>query len=1004
MTKDELLNYIERNCPGLSGFLNSTEPEISERLLEIIADSRSSQQSAARMDDLFQSVDGKVMETILSDKDKVSDFVKTMASSRYMFSVLNRYPYLAKTIFCEDQGLIKSDREIMENTLRERIESITKEKDFMREIRVFKEEQFLRIGRLDLTSRLGPVEIMEELSNLAAACIQVAMEFHTRRLNTKYGTPPGIGPGMGLVAMGMGKLSGRELNFSSDVDLIFLCAHHEGRTDGIQPVPTTRYFEELVQRVTKSLSDVTEHGFVFRVDLRLRPEGEKGELAPSAENAIGYYLSWGRTWERAALTRAVPIAGDLNLGHAFLKAVEPFIYRRHLDYSTLEDMREIKKSIQSQLKRKPGINIKLGQGGIREIEFFVQALQLINGGKIPQARHPGTVKSLELLSQYGLIEDQTAKDLLEAYLFFRNIEHKIQINYQLQTHEIPKDAEQQAELAERLGYGPNGLESFLDDLEAKRRLVEDLFVSLFHYADEAGLDNISSNVSRLCSSIEDAETSREILEEAGFSDTERSYCLIKSLIEPSQRIWLTDKGKAMLEKLAPLLVDELIKSPEPDEALHSLDRYIDSLKGSSAYLATFLENPPTARYLVYILGQSRFFADMLVKYPQAIDSLISRYSNEPPKERSTLVQELRLRLASADSYETELDILRQFKHEEALRIGVKHLSEEILSTTARWLVTELAEACLEIAVDIAKLEMERKFGAFDFFEHLPFVIVGMGKVGGQEMSYLSDLDIIFVFDPPSENIGAMSSWEWFARLANRVISILSAPTSQGTAYEIDTRLRPSGNQGPLVSKLESFREYHRTESKLWEKQALIKARPLTGPPGLLDQVTDIITDCILQARLDEESKAEMLRLRKRMELELADEDIMHVDLKTGHGGLVDVEFLVQANILENANEGPDLICQNTLEALEVQYQAGILDSETFHTLSSGYRFLSDLVDMLRLKEQRSVNRLTFQGPALKGISRRMGFGPNGSAEFIEEYFSVTRSIRKCYNKVFNIDY
>jgi glutamate-ammonia-ligase adenylyltransferase len=910
---------------------------------------------------------------------------------------------LAQEVFLNPDSLKKWGRVAMEKALGDLVAPLTKEQDLMGELREFKERQFLRIGRLDLTGKLGPVDVMEEISDLAAACVQTALEWHSKRLRAKYGAPAGIGDGYGLVVLGMGKLAGRELNFSSDVDLIFICAHHEGRTQGPNPVSTRRFFEELAQSVRKSLSEVTERGFVFRVDLRLRPEGEKGELVPSAQNAIGYYLSWGRTWERAALMKAAPIAGDFHLGSGFLKAVEPFIYRRHLDYSTLEDMREMKRTIQSQLKRKPNINVKLGQGGIREIEFFVQALQLINGGKNPQVREPGAIRALELLMNHELLEPGTAEDLKEAYLFFRDVEHKIQINYQLQTHEIPVAADQQAELAERMGYGPEGLERFMEELDSKRRMVEDLFVSLFHYADEAGLDEISSESGKICESINDREKTLMLLEDAGFADPESAYEPLKGLASPSKRRGLTDRGKAMLEKLAPLLVDELLKCPEPDEALRSLDRYIDSLKGGSAYLATFLENPPTARYLTQILGQSKFFGDMLVKYPQAVDSLIARRHNEPPKEKGPLMEDLRLRLAAADSYETELDVLREFKHEETLRIGAWRLSEEILATTARWLITELAEACLEVAVDIAAREMGRKFGAFDFFDKLPFVIVGMGKVGGQEMSYVSDLDVIFIFDPPMENIGPLSSKEWFTRLANRVISILSVPTSQGVAYEIDTRLRPSGNQGPLVSTLESFRDYHHGgESKMWEKQALIKARPVTGPESLRKEVTSIISECVSATNLDKEGLEEMVRLRRRMEAELADEDMMHVDLKTGHGGLVDVEFLVQANILTHVKQHPHILRHNTLEALETQYSEGIIDSEAFHTLSGGYRFLSDMVDMLRLREQRSVNRLTLSGPILRGVSKRMGFAAKGEDAFISEYFRITRAIRNIYNRVFNL--
>jgi glutamate-ammonia-ligase adenylyltransferase len=367
------------------------------------------------------------------------------------------------------------------------------------------------------------------------------------------------------------------------------------------------------------------------------------------------------------------------------------------------------------------------------------------------------------------------------------------------------------------------------------------------------------------------------------------------------------------------------------------------------------------------------------------------------------VEELTDRLAYYDDLEVKLDVIRIFKHEEMLMIGVRHLLGEIESTGARWLVTELAEACLETAVEMAIHEMTRKYGAADFMDALPFVVLAMGKFGGMEMTYLSDLDVIFIYDSPVRQIGRLGSHEWFTRLANRIISILSVPTSEGTAFAIDARLRPSGNKGPLVCSLDAFREYHRTTSQLWEKHALIKGRTVIGPPALACEVQEIVRECIMRTEPSDDDIREIARLRSRMQMELALEDDRHVDLKTGHGGLVDVEFFVQGNILKNAKQYPRILCENTLEALAEMRRAGILDEPTFLALDSGYRFLSNLEDRLRIMEHRSVNRMPLVGKKLSGLAVRMGYGNGHEDDLLKDYFSTTNAIREIYGSFFGKD-
>lgn len=955
-----------------------------------------------RLEDVVSEETSDQLIKIISDSQLWNIFSKALIGSSFLTSIIRRDPQLLQEIFLDRGCFITKNLAEKEVELHSRVSQAEKPSDVDRILRVYKEKDFLRIGVRDLAELADVTEIMHELSDLACAAIQTALDYHFDRLVIKHGYPEGHSQGTGMFVLAMGKLSGGELNFSSDIDLIFLRQPEEGWTTGSSRVSVSKFYESLARSVSKSLSEVTEDGFVFRVDLRLRPEGEKGELVPSVTNATDYYLAWGRTWERAALMRAAPVAGAKELGADFLKDLEPFIFRKHLDYSTLDDIRDMKSRIENQLKSKPGVNIKLGQGGIREIEFFVQALQLINAGRTPRVRSRSTLISLDLLAETGLLETSTAELLREAYLFFRKTEHRIQIDKQRQTHELPKSQEDLEELAWRMGYRNRPLEKFMFDLENHRRVVEELFSGFLRgSADEK--NGLSPSPGRKIVELVDNEAQcRLLLGETGFNNTSTSFSIISKLVRTSSHSSILEKSRSLMERLAPVFIDEIIKSPEPDRTLIALDNFVNSLKAGPAYYSTFLENPATARFLVKILGESKLFTDLLIRHPQAIDSLIAKGIDEGHKTREELESSFFERLAYSDDFEDQLNLLRSFKNEQMLLIGVRHLIEEANSARVRREISDLAEVCLAGASVIANAEMSRKFGAGVSIESLPFVIIGMGKLGGQEMTYLSDLDIIFVYESLSEQMGKLATHEWFSRFAGRIISVLNMHTSEGIVFQIDTRLRPSGNKGALVTSLESYSDYHRKTSALWEKQALIRARPVFGPESLSQKVVDITRECIMRTPVSSSDLAEIDRLRKRMQHELASEDSTNVDLKTGEGGLVDIEFFVQANILMHSHSRPEIIRNNTLDALAQLERSRIIDYRTFETLDTDYRFLSDLEDRIRIMEEKSVDRMPLTGEKLKGLATRLGYGLGSQESLVQKYFKVSYDIRKIYNSLFDI--
>ncbi len=998
-----LEDFIKSEAPLLDNVIDQARPYQKNKFDSCLMETVNPRITVIRVEELLRLDSGNFIPTLSHDPDTWDCFVKTVGASAFLFSIVRRSPDLINSIFLQRDYTLTKNRTEKEAELRNRlflIPNATSE-DLHRELRRYKEEEFLRIGCRDLTGKADVKEVMAELSDLAGAALKTTLDYYFERLVLKHGLPNGLLPGnYGFVILSMGKLSGRELNFSSDIDLIFLRGPEEGLTAGPDKIVVTKFYETLARCVSRSMSDITEDGFVFRVDLRLRPEGDKGELAPSVTNATEYYLSWGRTWERAALMKAVPIAGDIDLGQQFLNEIEPFVYRKHLDYSTLDDMRSMKKQIEVQLKKKPGLNIKLGQGGIREIEFFVQTLQLINGGKNPRLRSASTLKALELLRDNGLLSFDTSKELEDAYLFFRKVEHRIQIDHQLQKHDLPRTPEEQGELSKRMGYhDPEALDSFLVDLEKHRKLVEELFSTLFYHSQEDSLERVSSVTRHLIESVENHDEIVAILTDLGFRNPSSAYPILKNLILPCPERVVSERSRDLLERLAPLFIDELLKAPEPEKTLTGLDSYIVSLQAAPNYYSTFLENPATVRFLIRILGESRFFTDLLIRHPESIDSLIGRGSEYSSKSSDELTNELLERLDYCEAFEDKLNVLRTFKNEETLLIGVRQLNGEIDSSIARRLITEVADVCLAAAVEIARREMERKFGSDGLTSPLPFVILGMGKLGGMEMTYLSDLDVIFVFDPPKEQIGRLSSREWFARLANRIISIISVPTSEGSVYAIDTRLRPSGNKGALVSTLQSFEDYHRESSALWEKQALIRSRVVAGPRSLGEKVQSMVHECILRTKITKEDIAEIRRIRERMEKEIALEDAANVDLKTGQGGLVDVEFFAQGKILTHAGQHPEILRPNTLDALVSLRNAKLIRDEIYSSLDSGYRFLTNLEDRLRIMENRSIDRLPLSGSKLEGLAKRLGYGRDGEA-LVKDYLRIRTEIRSIYNSFF----
>ncbi len=738
----------------------------------------------------------------------------------------------------------------------------------------------------------------------------------------------------------MGKLGGRELNFSSDIDLIYFYSSEKGETAGVpDPLGERRnrlhlhqYFCKLGEMITRAISQATEDGFVFRVDLRLRPEGNSGDLATSLRSAEVYYESWGQSWERAAMLKARPVAGSLALGERLLKDLEPFIYRRYLDYAMIEDIKQMKQKIDRSLsrEREGELNLKLGRGGIREIEFFIQALQLIYAGKNPVLRERNSLCALEILQEQGLIKADDYVIMREAYTFLRTVEHRIQVVQERQTHNLPVRAEETAALARRCGYA--GESAFSKVLEDYRRAVEGIYRELFHTSEEEIRQEVRPEVAFLFDPAADPDLVKDILEEKGFKNLDAACEILTTLRDGPPRAHLSQQARRHLERIAPLLLQEVIDSPEPDMALINLDRFLTMLRARATFFALLAENREIIRLLVTLFGTSQFLSRIFIQHPEILDSLVSRTYAVTIKEQASMEKELAELLDQAADYEEKLDVLRRYRNEEFLRIALNDLHGHTAQAEGTAQLSCLARTCLKMALEIAREELVPRFGLpfcrdAEGVEHeAGFAILGMGKLGGMEINYHSDLDIIFIYQgegetrpvagSEAERFRPLSNPEYFARLAQRVISVLTLVTREGYVYQIDTRLRPSGNQGPLVTSLDAFERYHRQSAQLWERQALTKARVVAGPQALARQITELIRQIVYESPLPPGLREEIHRLRARMETEIARESAEHFNIKTGRGGMVDVEFLVQYLQLRHGAEYPESAGQQYPEGPE----------------------------------------------------------------------------------------
>jgi len=870
-------------------------------------------------------------------------------------------------------------------------------------LRTLKRRRMLVIAARDLLGKATLEETTRGLSVLAEDALEVAVQATRARLVADHGDVFDEAGPAGFVVLAMGKLGGQELNFSSDVDLIYLRADDAQASAGGPrgELSAQEFFSRLAEGVTRALHQNTDDGFVFRVDLRLRPEGGNGPIVNSRAGALTYYEAWGQTWERGAFLKARPIAGDRALGDAYLADMEPFVYRRYLDYATIEDIAAMKTRIETSLARSraTGWNLKLGRGGIREIEFVIQSTQLVNAGKDARIRERNSLAALTALVEHRYLTREDGAALAAAYRFLRQVEHKIQLVDERQTQVVP-EGEGERSLARRLGYGQAeptaAVTEFRDDCTRHGDIVHAAFTEVFHSRQQSTAQG-DPRFAGVLAHLDDEEATRAALAEFGFRDLDASSGHLHLLWDGPSQSPATPRRKKLLREVGPTLLDAVTRAPDPDLALRHLAGFLAAVGARSSFLSLLAENPRTLAVLVRLFGTSEFLSALLIRHPEMLDNLVRADLARVTVARDEMQAELAGLVAAAEDYESRLDVLRRFRHEQFLRVGINDVEGVLPFYAVSDQLSDLAEACLDAAWRVAVEETQARYDVTT--SPARFVVLGMGKLGGRELTYNSDLDIIFIYVPLAETAGSVAVHEYVTRLAQTLMTSLQVQTREGRMYEIDTRLRPSGNAGPLVSSLEAFARYHAQRAHLWERQAMIKARVVAGDDSLAAEVAEIVHRFVYEPTFPDDGAAEIHRIRMRMERELAGSERKGINVKTGRGGLVDIEFLVQMLQLRHGGAVPEVRQHSTRAALASLAYAGVLPAEEAHALQEGYAFLRALTNRLRIERDQPVEALEREGPALAAVARRLGYqGPADevAARLLADHAGHREAIRAIY--------
>jgi glutamate-ammonia-ligase adenylyltransferase len=927
-----------------------------EVLIPALAECPDPDRALVNLSDFIQARQDRLSlgSDLIGSPDLRSDLLRVLSHSQVFANVLVSHPELLDVIRMV-RTHIPSRAELLESA-RESYHAMPTRRSKLNALRRLRKRELLRIGTGDLLDRLEFHQVVEGISDLAEVCLQCCLELGVEELRPSLGVPRDeAGSEVPFAVIGFGKLGGRELNYSSDVDIMFVCGS-QGTTDGPRSVPALDYFDRLSKHILSFMSEPMEEGMLFRADARLRPEGKAGPLVRTLEGCRIYYDSYGRAWERQALIKTRPVAGDPELGRAFVETTRPFVYARRLDAEDLAELRRLKLQQETRCRERGEWerDLKQGGGGIRDIEYIVQILQLGAGERLPDVRTPRTLEAIERLEEHGAFTRPEARDLRGAYVLLRQAEHAVQIRDEQQRHTLPADGGEMDILAKRLGYRGTG--DFEESLAEARQRVREIYEGVVHGPGWGGETRLSPLQQHVLGLAEDNAAAKAELERVGFADPEAALVTLDRMSRAASS--LGDPPKRELSAIVDDMVQWAAGSGDPHAALAGLDS-LTGLSGSRRRFFELLrESPQIGELLSLLAGRSRFLTRWLERHPELIDSLLDPTRLTEPKEVEDFADDVRgidwdAGLSSACAQ------LRRLRRREMLRVGLRDVAElsELHQTASE--LTALAEAILAAGV---KAAAEEHMGGTS-----GLAVLGLGSLGGRELHFSSDLDVAFGFDPE----GVSAAPEDVSVAMRSLIRSFAEADPEGNLFEVDARLRPEGQSSPLVPAIGGFRRYFEERGQAWERVAATRARPVAGDPMTCRKLLEIYRDFAYRAPLSAEERAELDHIRGRIEGERDRGKGESLDLKLARGGLIDLEFALRIVQIDAGTNIRSVRVPGLREAIRFLARARAIPPALSERLSKAWRLLRGLEMRLQVVHEEPSGVLEMSQDSLATMGRKI---------------------------------
>ena len=916
---------------------------------------------------VFNQIAAQLPDPLPENADWLAALPAVLCYSRFIGGLLRKDPrYLTELI--ETGELFSAlDTETMASTLENALAATEDEQEIMHILRRYRNQAMLQIAYRDLAGWAGLEEVMTSLTLSAEVLLSATLSRSYQLLTAKNGVPLGTESGQPqqLMALGMGKLGGGELNFSSDVDLIFSFPEN-GQTDGSRPLSNSEFFTRHARLFIKLLTTQTADGFVYRVDTRLRPNGDSGPLCLSFSAMDNYYQLHGRDWERYAFIKANVVAGDLEYGRLVLQNLRPFVYRKYLDFAAVESIRDMKEMIERELVRKQAMqrNIKLGPGGIREVEFIAQSYQLIRGGRDKDLQQRSLLRVLDQLLDAGLLTQAEFNSLRQGYDFLRRCENRLQMYADQQTHNLPESAEQQLILASSMGYAD--WPSFTRVLQEHMHGIHQIFRELFMTTAKPEQNAQTLGLSQLWTNELGEHEACRLLEENHYTQVVELYNRLQALHGGSLYRSLSTTARKRLDRLLPVLLHEVGNTEHVTNADDTILRCLDLLSSIArrpVYISLLLDNAMVRLRLIQLTSASPYASVLINRYPVLLDDLLIGYSlADFAEDRLSAELAKLLTSADADDLEQQMNLLREFRHSKLLGVAALDIAAKLPARDIGHALTAIAETCIIESLRLSLHDIIASHGIPEgcTADKVPICIIAYGKMGSRELGFGSDLDLVFVsasLPDSAKTSGPRKVYapQFFARIGQRFVHILSTRTPAGRLYEVDMRLRPSGESGPLVATISRLQNYQREKAWTWEHQALVRARVIAGDRELAEEFNQLRREILCQPRNEAQLRRDIVEMREKMRTakNLSNND--DFDLKQGVGGIVDIEFMVQYMVLRWACEYPQLTehteTQDLLDSLLV---LKLLEPDHHDVLTTAFSLWLEKSYQLKLNDQDAI--------------------------------------------------